>query len=178
MRPGSQSPTGALPKLGAARPSATGVRVRPPAVVPILMSPTLRTNACTRGGGATTAVLGTVTSTLRGNRSQAPGRGATPEACSRPEAARSPLADLGRRGNDRSRTWARGQSRRSAGSRKRHRRRHHVRSYNIGSPGPFSLMSGALTSAWARSGATRIEPRRADSTGFRGHPAYPRRVAA
>ena len=37
----------------------------------------------------------------------------------------------------------------------------------LGRAGPFSLMSGALMSAWARSGATRMAPRRAESICFR-----------
>ena len=37
----------------------------------------------------------------------------------------------------------------------------------VGRAGPFSLMSGAFMAAWARSGATRIAPRRAESICFR-----------
>ena len=77
------------PEIGCCSPIGNRGAGATTAVAPILMSPTLRTKACTRGAGATTAVLGTVTrrfeETIPGSEA-----GATPEACSRPICRKSP----------------------------------------------------------------------------------------
>jgi hypothetical protein len=154
-----------VPEIGCCSPTGNRGAGATTAVVPMLMSPTLRTKAWTKGGGATTAVVGTATArfeeTIPGS-----GVGATPEACSRPSRREvawlisgggatievGPGVGANREGVPADASGITGGTTFEA--------------MISGRPGPFSLISGALMAAWARSGATRIEPRRADSAGF------------
>ena len=141
------------PEIGCCSPTGNRGAGATTAVVPMLMSPTLRTKACTRGGGATTAVPGTVTArfeeTIPGS-----GAGPTPEACSRP--SRREVAWLtsgggatieGKPGFGANREGLLADASGITGGTT-------FEAIILGRAVPLSLMSGALMAAWARSGAT------------------------
>ena len=131
---------------------------------PILMSPARRIEACTTGGGAITDVAETLITRFE-ETTPGSGAGATPEACGKPswrdiawltsgEGATATVGTLG--------MFNREVPVEASGITG-------VTTFEariLGRAGPFSLMSGGVMAAWARSGATRIEPRCADSAGF------------
>src|SRR5579862_4825431 len=131
----------------------------------MLTSPKRRTRACTTGAGATTLAPGTVIARFE-ETTPGSGVGATPEACSSPS-----WRDVAWLTSGGGATIAVGPA--TTGSREGRLvvesgmtggTNFEVR--KLGRCGPFSLRSGALAS-WERSGATRIEPFRADAAGFR-----------